>query len=149
YRPVFIVLVVSILAVFSVVVRTIASPVRRLADTMECFGQGDLSARVETDRSDEIGRVARRFNVMADRIQALVTAERQLLQDVSHEIRAPLARLRFAAELVKDSTDQEAAVERLTREIDRLSALVGSLVQIARAEDDSSSLRSESVRLDE
>jgi len=149
YRPVLIVLVVSILGVYSVAVRTIASPVRQLSDTMGCFGQGDLSARVEIDRSDEIGRVARRFNVMADRIQALVTAERRLLQDVSHEIRAPLARLRFAAELVKDSTDQEAAVERLTRDIDRLAALVGSLVQVARAEDDASSLRSESVRLDE
>jgi len=65
------------------------------------FGRGDLSARAHQKRRDEIGDLAAAFDEMAERIQTLLTAERRLLQDVSHELRSPLARLSFALELVR------------------------------------------------
>jgi signal transduction histidine kinase len=76
---------------------------------------------------------------MAERIQTLLTAERRLLQDVSHELRSPLARLSFAAELVKDAADPEAAIERMRREIMRLSQLIATLLEVTRIEGDPSS----------
>lgn len=114
----------------------IASPLRQLALTVDRFGAGDLSARVEAKRRDEIGDLARAFNNMADRLQTLLMAERRLLQDISHELRSPLARLSFAAELTRTAPDRNAAVARLHKEIARLTDLVAGLIHVTRAEGD-------------
>jgi two-component system sensor histidine kinase CpxA len=117
----------------------IASPLRRLAFTVERFGKGDLAARARSDRNDEIGALARSFDAMADRIETLLTAERRLLQDISHELRSPLARLSFAAELMKNAPDPDAAAARMKQEINRLTQLVSSLLEVTTAEGDPSS----------
>ena len=127
----------------------IASPLRELAHTVERFGSGDLSARAGLRRRDEIGDVARAFDQMAERIETLLTAERRLLQDVSHELRSPLARLSFAAELTKTAEDRNAAAARVTKEIDRLTNLVDALVEVTRVEGDPASRRVEHFDLDQ
>ena len=126
----------------------IASPLRELAHTVERFGRGDFSARVRSRRRDEIGDVARAFDQMAERIETLLTAERRLLQDISHELRSPLARLSFAAELTKTAEDRNAAAARIAKEIERLTNLVGALVEVTRVEGDPSSRRVEHLDLD-
>jgi len=98
------------------------------------FGAGELAARANPRSNDEIGNLGRSFNAMAGRIHTLLTTERQLLQDVSHELRSPLARLTFEAEMVRRTTDRDAAATRLRHEIERLSELVGMLIDMARAE---------------
>src|SRR6266700_4127901 len=113
-----------------------ASPLNAFTETVRRFGAGDLSARVRSTRRDEIGDVARAFDQMADRIETLLTAERRLLQDISHELRSPLARLSFAAELARTSPDRDTAVARLNKEIARLTDLVGGLIQVTRVEGD-------------
>lgn len=128
---------------------SIASPLRAMARTVERFGRGDLSVRTNSRRNDEIGEVARAFDLMAERIGTLLAAERRLLQDVSHELRAPLARMTFAAELIRTASDREAAVVRLKKEIDRLSNLVGILLQMTRAEGDPDASHRERVSLKE
>jgi len=125
-----------------------ASPLNQLAETVRRFGVGDLSARVRSNRHDGIGDVARAFDQMADRIENLLTAERRMLQDISHELRSPLARLSFAAELARTSPDREAAAMRVNKEIDRLTDLAQSLLHITREEGDLSSRKLESVALD-
>jgi len=124
-----------------------ASPLQRLAAAVHRFGRGDLTVRVGSDRGDEIGELGRSFDDMAARIQTLLTAERQLLQDVSHELRSPLARLSLAAELVRKTDDRDAAAGRLCREIDRLSELVDSLLQMTRVEGDPAMFALEDVCL--
>jgi signal transduction histidine kinase len=125
----------------------IVSPLRRLAETVERFGRGDLTARVELERKDEIGNLARSYNSMADRIETLLTAERRLLQDVSHELRSPLARLSFAAELMKDTPDPVAAIQRMRREIERLSQLVATLLDVTSSEGDAGSQKTHSISM--
>jgi two-component system sensor histidine kinase CpxA len=71
---------------------------------------------------------------MAERIETLLMTERQLLQDVSHELRSPLARLTFEAEMVRKTTDRDVTATRLRHEIERLSELVETLIDMARAE---------------
>jgi two-component system sensor histidine kinase CpxA len=63
----------------------LTSPVRKLQKTVVRFGEGDFSARSDMHRRDELGKLSRSFNEMADRIQTLLKAERRLLQDISHE----------------------------------------------------------------
>jgi two-component system sensor histidine kinase CpxA len=114
----------------------LASPLRRLKETVDCFGRGDLSARMRSRRKDEIGDVSRAFDRMADRIETLLRAERRLLQDVSHELRSPLARLGFAVELARKGPDRDAALRQIKKDVERLGELVGELLEVTRAEGD-------------
>jgi signal transduction histidine kinase len=127
----------------------IAAPLRELVGTVDRFGMGDLTARVRTRRHDEIGELGVAFDRMAERIGTLLTAERRLLQDISHELRSPLARLSFAAELTRTADDRDAAAARLKKEILRLTNLVDALLQTIQAEGDQASIEEESVQMDE
>lgn len=147
FLPIYLMVFAGIVALGWALSAGIVTPLRRVASTVDAFGKGVLSARVQSTRKDEIGDVARSFNSMADRIETLLTTERRLLQDVSHELRSPLARLSFAVELLKDAPDPEAAVARLRREIDRLSQLVGTLLEMASAEGDLFSRRAKPVEM--
>lgn len=124
-----------------------ASPLNRLAEAVRRFGAGDLGARVRSMRRDEFGELARAFDQMADRIQTLVTAERRLLQDISHELRSPLARLTLAAELARTSPDREGAAARVNKEVRRLTDLVEILLEVTRAEGDPSERDADEVAL--
>jgi len=140
-------LLVTVAVLCAALGANLASPLRRLAQTVDRFGAGDLSARSGSTRKDEIGDVSRAFDRMADRISTLLTAERRLLQDISHELRSPLARLAFAAELARTAPDREAAIERLKKEIARLTDLVGGLIQVTRAEGDPDAARRQLLEL--
>ena len=126
-----------------------ASPVRQMQRAVERFGHGDLAARVNSTRRDELGDLAQSFDRMADRIQTLLTAERRLLADISHELRSPLARLGVAVELARSGEDRETALNRIQKESDRLNELVGQLLEVTRAEGDPAALRAQPVRLDQ
>src|SRR5579871_4772030 len=127
----------------------LTSPVRRLRAAVECFGRGDFSARAETNRKDELGQLAGSFNQMGDRIQTLLSAERRLLLDISHELRSPLARLGVAIELARSGEDRGHMLDRIQKEADRINELVGELLQVTRVEGDPTALRTMTVRLDE
>jgi two-component system sensor histidine kinase CpxA len=125
----------------------LASPLRNLRRVVERFGRGDLSSRFQIRRHDEIGELARAFNLMADQITTLLSAERRLLQDVSHELRSPLARLGFAVELANTSSDREAALARIRKEAGRLNHLVDEMLQLTRVESDPEARNLESIEL--
>jgi two-component system sensor histidine kinase CpxA len=129
--------------------RHLAAPVRRLKNVVERFGKGDLSARVNTNGADEVGQLATAFNQMADRTESLVLAQRRLLQDISHELRSPLARLNVAVELARSADDPEPNLDRIQKEADRLNALVSELLEVTRAEADPAHRRVEPVRVDQ
>jgi signal transduction histidine kinase len=107
----------------------VVAPLHKIAASIAFFGQGHLSTRVESRRQDEIGQLARSFNQMAGRLQKLIVSERLLLGDISHELRSPLARLKFAIKLARTSPDSQAALDRIERDVDRITALVGDIVE--------------------
>jgi two-component system sensor histidine kinase CpxA len=126
----------------------LTSPVRKLQRAVDCFGRGELNVRAEANRRDELGQLARTFNLMADRIQTLLNAERRLLLDISHELRSPLARLSVAVELARSAKDP-ADLDRIQKEADRLNTLIGELLQVTRAEGDPSQRIMEPVLLND
>lgn len=132
----YLLLLATVATLYWLVTTKVASPLRHLGHVVHRFGRGELTARADAKSGDEVGDLARDFNSMAERIGTLLTTERQLLQDVSHELRSPLARLTFEAEMVRKSTDRDASATRLRHEIDRLSELVGTLIEMARVEGD-------------
>lgn len=126
----------------------IAGPLKSMAEGVMRFGAGDLDVRLNVQRKDEIGRLAGTFDQMADRIQLLLQGERRLLQDISHELRSPLARLSVAGQLIKREDKRAEAIAQIERETERLGVLIGDLVAVTRAEGDPVSNRREWVRLD-
>ena len=96
----------------------------------------DLSRRVPVEGTDEIADVARSFNVMCDRLEVEEKARRQLLADVAHELRHPLAVMKGRLDLMQDGkveVDQEALLP-LQDEVIRLTRLVGDLRDLSLAE---------------
>jgi signal transduction histidine kinase len=128
---------------------SVVSPIRRAAFTIALFGQGDLTARVQTKREDEIGQLGRSFNQMAERLERLIVSERRLLGDISHELRSPLARLKFAVKLARTSSDTNSALDRIERDIDRVTSLVSDIVEITITEGDPALQGAESIQVAE
>lgn len=112
---------------------------RRLEAALAKFGSGELAYRAEIGGHDPLGRVADRFNEMAERIHSLVNANQALCADISHELRSPLARLRLAAQMARE--EMPGALDRVESEAERLDELVAELLDVARAEADSNSLQ--------
>ena len=116
-----------------VLARHIASPIRTLQTVAGKIADGDLSVRASPaigSRKDELADLARDFDRMADRIQALLQKQQELLGDISHELRSPLTRLGVSLELVRrGKTD---AVEHMQADLDRLDALIGQILTLTR-----------------
>ena len=127
----------------------LTAPLRRLRAIVERFGRGDLSARAEEKRKDELGDLAASFNRMADHIQTLLAAERRLLFDISHELRSPLARLSVAVELARPSETNAPLLDRIQKEADRLNSLIRQMLEVTRTEGEPSRMKAEHVRLDQ
>ncbi len=134
--------------------RYFTSPVLKLRAALRRFGEGDLEQRVGASigrRRDEIGELARDFDHMAERIATLLSAQRRLLQDISHELRSPLARQRVALELARQQGGENAAraLNRAEREAERLDELIGELLTLTRLESDTDSAARSLVNLAE
>lgn len=127
----------------------IVKPIGKVTLAVVQFGRGDLSARTTVKRNDEIGRLARSFNDTADRLERLLGSERQLLMDISHELRSPLTRLKLAATLVRTSADPAVALDRIDREIERITALTAEIVEVTRLEGDPGLLKIGTANLQE
>ncbi|RYM78624.1 ATP-binding protein [Serratia liquefaciens] len=116
-------------------------PMRRLRDGFDRVAQGDLSVRLfpaMRRRHDELSEVARDFDSMAERLELLVSAREQLLHDVSHELRSPLARLQLAIGLARQNAGNvENSLQRIEHEAGRLDKMIGELLALSRAESNS------------
>jgi len=124
-----------IAAISLLLARMITRPIGSLGDTLRQIGNGRLESRSrEAGRKDELGELARNVDAMAARLQTLLQSHKQLLRDVSHELRSPLARLQVALELARNKAGGSAGSEldRIGREAERLNELIGEVLTLAR-----------------
>jgi two-component system sensor histidine kinase MtrB len=153
------VLVVLVGAVAWVVTRQVVNPVRRAAVVAERLSSGRLNERMRARGEDDLARLAKSFNEMADSLQTqirqlegLSRVQQRFVSDVSHELRTPLTTIRMAADLIHDSrTDFDPAVSRsaelLHHELDRFEELLADLLEISRFDAGAAALESDVVDL--
>jgi signal transduction histidine kinase len=111
-------------------------PVRLLRAGVREVAGGKLDVDIGpllVHRKDELGGLARDFEQMKKDLRALIASKEELLRDVSHELRSPLARLRLAAELARGgASDRNCAFDRIDREVQRIDALIGEILRFSR-----------------
>jgi signal transduction histidine kinase len=137
-----------------VLARYMTAPVVRLRAATRQLAAGDLSARVgglAARGGDEIAQLVRDFDAMAERLEKSVNAQARLLNDISHELRSPLARLTVALELARQRSGPPAhsALDRIDLESNRLNELIGGLLTIARMEDSNETVKKSPIHLAE
>lgn len=128
-------LVIGIVALL--IARTIGRPIRELQLAVRELASGHIDARVPqaiAGRADELGSLAADFNAMASRLEALISGREQLMQEMSHELRSPLARLQAALALANHRQSMtHAEREQIGAEIDRMNHTIGEMLQFSRA----------------
>jgi signal transduction histidine kinase len=134
-----IVLILLVSALTSLVLTwLVVRPLKRLRLHTRALAQGDLAVRSDqklSTRGDEIGELAREFDTMADYVERTLGASQRLMQDVSHELRAPLARLQAAAGLLEQRLGEtDPLLQRLNRECGRIDRLITEILSLSRLE---------------
>lgn len=111
-------------------------PIRHLRRGFSAVAAGDLSTRVSPamgSRKDELAELGHNFDAMTTKLEQLVSAQRSLLHDVSHELRSPLARMQAAIGICQQQPDKTADVlARIERESQRIDLLIGDLLNLSR-----------------
>jgi two-component system sensor histidine kinase CpxA len=132
----------------------LTKPIVRLRAATRQLAAGDLTARAGAPskrRRDEVAGLMRDFDGMAERLETLVKAQSRLLNDISHELRSPLARLNVALGLARQrsSAESTAMLDRIELEASRLNELIGRILTLARLEDGEQRVAATPVPLDE
>jgi len=133
----------------------LTGPVVKLRAATQRLAAGDLTARAgsgqKNRRHDEIGGLVRDFDTMAERLETLVNEQNRLLNDISHELRSPLARLNVALGLARQRTGPDAisVLARIELESTRLEEMIDRLLTLSRLEAGQALLDRSSLRLGE
>lgn len=118
-------------------------PLKWLRSGVEAVSEGEFSTRVPVVRDDEIGKVARSFNQMTDRVRQMMDDRERLLADVSHELRSPLARIKVALELLPEGDKRDS----ITQDIKEMESLTTALLEREQIRTQSSQASSERINL--
>lgn len=117
----------------------LSSPIGKIRRATQKLAEGELDTRVADQvgrRGDELAQLAKDFDVMAERIESLITSQQRLSRDVSHELRSPLARLNVALEIAKQKSNPETRpiLDRIETESHRLNEMISRLLTLSRLE---------------
>ncbi|HQU83052.1 MAG TPA: ATP-binding protein [Pyrinomonadaceae bacterium] len=145
-------LILTALAVCYALARYLSKPIVKLSVATKKLAAGELQTRVSPEigkRGDEIGKLAKDFDEMAERIEALITSQQRLTRDISHELRSPLARLNVALELAKQKSNPEndKLLDRIEREGKKLNEMIGQILTLAKLESQSELIQKQKVNL--
>jgi len=131
----------------------LTAPIRRMQAGARALASENLDVRVSAgleDRKDELAVLARDFDAMADQLRTNRGATTQLLRDISHELRSPLARMRVALGLARQPpADFARQLDRLEREIERLDSMISQVLKLARLHGTDALLQRERFELDD
>ena len=132
-------LLLAALLVCYALARYLSSPIQKIRRATQKLAEGELGTRVGDEvgnRRDELAVLAKDFDVMAERIESLITSQQRLSRDVSHELRSPLARMNVALEIAKQKSNGDMApmLERIEAEAYRLNEMISRLLTLSRLE---------------
>lgn len=134
------------------IARYLAKPIIELKTASRKFAKGDFSVKISEwskGRRDELGDLAIDFNDMAEKIESGINSQRRLFNDISHELRSPLARMQVSIELLqmKLGGSEKSLIGRLEKDINRMNALIGELLQFSKLENKEIGCCAEEVEL--
>jgi signal transduction histidine kinase len=112
-------------------------PIQILRTKTRAFTAGDWTSRVGPElgyRNDEFSDLGKDFDGMASHIGNLINSQQRLMQDISHELRSPLARIRIALALAEKNNQYEKSLAIIDRNADKLDELIGEILTLARLE---------------
>ena len=137
--PVALILLVLDLLLAILFSRWFTNPIRKLSNGAQEIASGNYDVQIKVERHDEIGRLAEDFNHMAAEVKRSAQLEKDILANVSHDLRTPLTLIKGYAETVRDltGTDAEKRTEQcniIVDETDRLSALVNSVMELSKVQ---------------
>ncbi len=136
-------LVVLVLAATYLFIRRMLGPIEQLEAVAARLGNGELDARSGIARRDELGALSASFDRMADAIQEMLEAKREMLLAISHELRSPLTRANLSAAMVDDPVRRQA----LKRDLGEMERLIGELLEAERLNQDHAPLNLEVASL--
>jgi signal transduction histidine kinase len=125
------------------ILRWLLKPIRVLHEGVNQLSAGNIDTRINTKRSDELGKLIHSFNTMTARIREMIQARERLLLDVSHELRSPLTRIKLALEFVED---QEAG-KNIRDDISELETKITELLETERLKSQHGKLKLKKTRL--
>lgn len=141
YRDIFwtTVAAVLIITVTTVIItKTITKPITRMTDVVHSITRGSYDARMNLDRQDEIGELAKSFDEMADRVAGLEQTRREFVANVSHELRSPLTSMRGFLQAMEEGVipadEHNKYIGVVLDETKRMSMIVNDLLDLARIE---------------
>ena len=115
--------------------RYLTAPILRLRAVAQMISAGQLGMRADAKlelRRDEFGDLVRDFNLMASKTETLISSQRQLMYDVSHELRSPLARMNVALDLLRRRIGEHTALRHMETDLQRLNELITRLLTVAK-----------------
>lgn len=124
-------LLIAVVLAAHVVLRNLLGPLRVLGDGVTRLSEGELDVVVPSRRRDEFGVLAEAFNAMVGRVRDMVRARDQLLLDVSHELRSPIARMRVALELPPDDRNRA----RMAADLAEMESMITEVLELERLRD--------------
>ena len=130
-------------------VRSLTKAVRQLTTATEQIAEEQFDVRVDEQRGDEIGRLGKAINHLAERLSGFVHGQKRFLGDISHELNSPLARMQFALSILEDrvAPQQRPYVADVQEEVQLMSRLVSELLAYSKAGMKSAEIKLEPVRL--
>lgn len=124
--------------------RNLIAPINSLKKAAVKLSGGDLSARaaISVSRKDELGILGRDFNSMANQLEQLISSQKRLLADISHELRSPLTRLKMATGLAQMQANEasQSYLLRIEKEANQLDKMIADVLQVSRLEAKSQAL---------
>jgi two-component system sensor histidine kinase CpxA len=145
-------LILTALIVCYLFARYLSAPIVKLSEAAKEFAAGNLQTRVSNKigkRHDEIAKLAEDFDEMAERIGQLIKSEKRLTQDISHELRSPLARMNVALEIAKQKSNVEnqPILERIEIESNRLNEMISRLLMLSTLENNVGDIEKQHINL--
>lgn len=149
-----IILLLATLLLTYLLARNFSKPIREITQTSTKLAAGDLTARSQTIRKDEIGKLADTINYLGQELNKIEQLRKELIANISHELRTPLSLIKGYAETIRDvSGDNPEKRERqlgiIIEEADRLSLMVGDILDYSQIEAGFSSIELNQFRIDE
>jgi two-component system OmpR family sensor kinase len=136
---------IAILMIMFLTILKILTPLKKISKGIEKFGKGDYSSRLDKSRNnDEISKVINEFNSMAQNLEDMINSRKQLLNDISHELRTPISKAKIALEM----TEENKYKEMLNRSIIQIDELTNELLELERLNSNNLNLNIQTCSID-